>query len=75
METHDTLYIKSKWELELQQDITPEMWTQICTEAHRVSSSNSWREFRWKMIARYFRTPHITGKYGASAAAGEIVEN
>lgn len=60
MESSDTLYIKSKWETELKQNISPETWVDICTDAHKVTSSNSWWEFRWKMIVRYFRNPHIT---------------
>ena len=70
MDAHNTLYIKMKWETELQQDISQETWEEICSEAHRVTCSNSWREFKWKMVDRYFRTPHITGRSGTSATRG-----
>jgi len=35
---------------------------EICTEAHVVTNSNTWREFKWKIITRFFRTPEITAK-------------
>ena len=70
MDAHNTLYIKTKWETELQQDISQETWKEICSEVHRVTCSNNWRELKWKMVVRYFRAPHITGRSGTSATSG-----
>lgn len=67
MGTLETRYIK--WESELHLTIPPETWTEVCMAAHRVTCSNSWREFRWKMVVRFFSTPHITGKYGLASSS------
>ena len=56
--------IKERWEVEMQQEISKENWELICSEAHLVTSSNTWREFRWKVLTRFFRTPHIVAKMG-----------
>ncbi len=68
MESHDS-DIKRKWEADLQQEISVETWRDICSESHLVTCSNSWRKFKWKLTARYFRTPHITGKIGSSSSS------
>jgi len=31
-----------------------DMWEDICTEEHLVTNSNVWREFKWKVIMRFF---------------------
>lgn len=64
MTTNNTLPIKRRWETEMNVDITEDKWIEICTEAHLVTSSNSWREFKWKVIIRFFRTPDIVAKMG-----------
>ena len=46
----------------MQQEISGEDWKVICSEAHLVTCSNIWREFKWKVIARYFQTPQIMAK-------------
>lgn len=46
----------------MQVEITPEDWIDICSEAHKVTSSNTLREFKWKVITRYFCTPQIVAK-------------
>ena len=61
---NNTLYIKEKWETELGVEITLDSWEEICSEAHFVTNSNTWREFKWKVVSRFFRTPHIVSKMG-----------
>lgn len=60
---NNTLHIKTKWGDETHSSISDEMWEDICSEAHLVTCSNLWREFKWKTITRFFRTPAITAKY------------
>lgn len=62
MGTQNTNYIRRKWEAELQQEITVEIWEGLCSEAHKVTNANIWWEFQWKIISRYFRTPQIVTK-------------
>ena len=64
MTPNNTLYIKEKWEAEIGIDISPDTWEDICSEAHLVTNSNTWREFKWKIITRFFRTPVIVAKMG-----------
>ena len=61
---NNSVQIKERWEAEMQQEISREDWEVICTEAHLVTSSNTWREVKWKVFARYFRTPHIVAQMG-----------
>lgn len=68
MDPNNTLHIKDKWEIEFGAIIPIETWTQGCEEAHSVTSSNIWREFRWKIITRYFRTPHIIAKWNQTGS-------
>lgn len=64
MNPNDTLQIKEIWSNEMNIDIQRDMWEEICTEAHQVTNSNTWREFRWKVITRFFRTPEVMAKMG-----------
>ena len=59
---HSTEYIKEKWEKELNTQITAEQWINICETQYTTTSSNTWREFCWKNITRYFITPKIKSK-------------
>ena len=52
-----THYIKEKWEKESGLQISAENWENICTLQWEVTCSNSWREFSWKNVSRFFRTP------------------
>ncbi len=61
---HNSQQIRHRWEAEMNNDIAVDTWEEICTEAHRATNSNSWREFKWKVITRFFRTPEITAKMG-----------
>ena len=46
MNTNDTLQIKERLGNEMNTDIQPDMWEEICTEAHLVTNSNVWQELR-----------------------------
>ena len=52
---NNTLYIKEKWEAELGIEVTSDTWEEICSEAHLVTNSNTWKEFKWKVISRFFK--------------------
>ena len=65
----DSLYIKSKWEAESQQEITLEEWEVACEEAHKVTNSNSWREYQWKILTRFFETPLLTARAGTTPSS------
>lgn len=60
---NNTIQTKEKWEAEMNADISLDTWTEICREAHQMTNGNIWRELRWKVIMRYFRTPQITAKW------------
>lgn len=64
MNQNDSSQIKGRWEAEANMDISQDDWHDVCTEAHLVTNSNTWREFKWKIITRYFRTPAIVSKMG-----------
>lgn len=51
--------MKNIWEKELALSILDTEWKLICKNIHQTSSSNYWKEFSWKIINRYFKTPHI----------------
>lgn len=53
----NTEYIKKKWEKEIQINITQESWEKICHLQWVSTCSNTWREFCWKNITRFFITP------------------
>ncbi len=54
-----SLYVKGKWEKELKEQITEEEWFNICKTQCTSISSRIWREFNWKNMIRFFRTPKI----------------
>ena len=61
-----TMYIKAKWERELNTEITRDEWLSICETQHTTTSSRTWREFGWKNLTCYFITPAIKGKQSGS---------
>lgn len=63
LQTHSTIYIKAKWELEGGIDITEEEWMTVWAYQWKCSSSQSWREFGWKNLIRYFITPYQKSHY------------
>lgn len=60
MNPNNSSHIKERWEAEIQQQIFREDWGEICSEAHMETNANIWREFKWKVIPRYFRPSQIT---------------
>ena len=68
MASHDSLYIKLKWEAESQQEITQEEWVVACEEAHKVTNSNSWREYQWKIMTSFVSLFREISPFGISSA-------
>ena len=66
MNSHNSLQIKRRWEEEMNMPISQDTWRQVCTEAHLTTNSNTWKEFKWKIITRYFRTPEIVARMGST---------
>ena len=60
---HSSLYIKEKWEVEGEIDLTEEEWVTIWEYQWKCSSSQSWKEFGWKSLIRYFITPYQKSHY------------
>ncbi len=69
MKAHSTLYIKTKWEMEGGIDLTEEEWVTIWEYQWKCSSSQSWKEFGWKSLIRYFITPHQKSHYRDNSPA------
>lgn len=61
-EAASTLYIKEKWERELNINITLEEWHEMCETQHTATNSRTWREFGWKNLTCYFITPKLKSK-------------
>lgn len=60
----DEIYkVKNKWEKDLKLAISTTQWEQICKNIHRTTHSNYWKEFSWKIVNRYFKTPNMQKKY------------
>ena len=57
-----TMYIKAKWEKELNTRIKEDEWTNMCITQHATTSSRIWKEFGWKNLTRYFITPELKSK-------------
>jgi hypothetical protein len=62
MTKDNSFYVKDKWIRELQFEISEEVWLEICTQAHKVTNANLWKEFQWKINNRFFRTPQLLAK-------------
>ena len=58
----NSLYIKCKWELELNIKLSESDWHSMCKTQQTSTSSKRWREFGWKNLIRFFVTPHIKNK-------------
>lgn len=56
---HTTDYIKERWEKEMKARISDEQWTNICKIQHSTTNCNTWREFSWKNITRFFIRPKL----------------
>ncbi|KAG7519555.1 hypothetical protein JOB18_011322 [Solea senegalensis] len=61
---HTSEHTRLRWEAEMNKNISLDTWKEICTEAHFATNSNTWKEFKWKVVTRFFRTPAITSKMG-----------
>ena len=63
--SHNTDYVRRKWETEGNLLISEEDWLDVCRSQWKCSSSLSWREFSWKFMVGFFITPkqkaHFTG--------------
>uniref|UniRef100_A0A671TVT9 Reverse transcriptase domain-containing protein n=1 Tax=Sparus aurata TaxID=8175 RepID=A0A671TVT9_SPAAU len=66
---HSSLYIKEKWEVEGGIDLTEEEWVTIWEYQWKCSSSQSWKEFGWKSLIRYFITPYQNSHYKGNSLA------
>ena len=55
MNLHNSLQIKQRREAETNKVISQDTWKEVCTEAVLVTNLNTWREFKWKIITRFFR--------------------
>src|SRR4029434_7568852 len=58
-----TLYVKSKWEDEVNVEITVE---DMCAIQHTSTRSHQWRVFNWKNLIRFFITTKIQSKKSTS---------
>ena len=63
------LNIKNRWENEILDNISSVDWEQVCKNIHETTNSNYWKEFAWKIVNRYFRTPQIQSKYKGNLTA------
>ena len=61
-----TGYIRSKWEKELNIEISEEDWCSMWNTQHSSTSSKKWREFGWKNLVRFFITPLIKSRHSHS---------
>lgn len=60
LKNQDTQYIKQKWEAEANITLSLEEWEEINQHVWKTSSSLMWREYAWKNVVRFFRTPAQT---------------
>lgn len=68
----DTDYIRNKWQKEGNFIISVESWEKIHKFQWMTSSSNSWREFCWKNIVRFFVTPAQKKHHSNSATCWRL---
>lgn len=57
-ENGSTLYIKERWERDAGIVISEEMWKGIWEFQSTTTCSADWREYCWKNVIRYFKTPY-----------------
>lgn len=63
---NNTEYVKSKWEKELNLEVSREDWRLMWDTQHSTKSSKKWREFGWKNLVRFFITPYIKNRQSQS---------
>ena len=59
---NSTLYLKLRWEKELNVDISSDVWYDMCETQHTSTNSQQLRVFNWKNLVRFFITPKISSK-------------
>lgn len=77
MNGYNSVQIEPKyvWLQYNKQEKSREDWRVTCFEAHLVTGSNTWREFKWKVLARSIQNTTDGGKDGPNTQTnvGEIV--
>ena len=71
-----TMYIKQRWEKEMDIVISDDVWLETWTIQSTTTNSLSWRDFSWKNQIRFFITPRQKSKQTGNQlwTAGGIVE-
>lgn len=64
--SHSTEYVKTIWEREGGITISDDEWTGIWKLHWKCTSSQRWKEYGWKTLIRYFRTPCQTAHFDGS---------
>ncbi|KAA0701446.1 hypothetical protein E1301_Tti024034 [Triplophysa tibetana] len=68
----NTEYIKRRWEMEGNIQISNKNWVNICRVQWSTTGSNTWREFCWKNIIRFFITPTQKRHQGSGDACWRL---
>lgn len=55
-------HVKQKWEKEGHLTISVQEWKSLCRTQWKTSNSATWKEFCWKNLVRFFKTP-VQGKH------------
>lgn len=63
MAQENNFLVKERWEKEFGMLIMDDIWENISLQIHKVTNANIWREFQWKIVHKFFRTPHIISKF------------
>lgn len=58
----NSLYVKSRWEREMNITLSDSDWHSICTTQQTSTSSKRWMKFGWKNLIRFLITSHIKNK-------------
>lgn len=43
------MILEERWELELNNVISADEWSETCLSGHKLTNSPKWREFDWKI--------------------------
>lgn len=66
MNKNSTIYIKQRWERDLNIVVAEEDWDQAWETRCSTTNSFFWRDFCWKNLIRFFITPHQTSRFSGS---------
>ncbi len=69
----NTFYVRDKWKMEGNFNISDEDWEKICKTQWKSTSSAIWRELCWKNVIRFFITPSQKKHQGKGISAGDYV--